>query len=122
MIRRIPRSLVFNLKTRIRKFDDFYFPFFIFYIRLIICYFAIFRHGVSRSPHRRPRTCSNGTWRWTRSHYYLLIKKKIWQLLNTKKKNRQMATSLLRKNKIRAVIKLHKQRKETKLAEFKNQL
>ena len=32
MIRIIPRSLVFNLKTRIRQFDNFYVPLFLFYI------------------------------------------------------------------------------------------
>ena len=32
MIKIIPRSLVFNLKTRIRQFDNFYVPLFLFYI------------------------------------------------------------------------------------------
>ena len=65
-------------------------PFFILYYWL----FIIFRHGVSRSPRRRPRTSSNGTWRWTRSHNNLLIKKKFgsYSIQRKKKSNGKKST------------------------------
>ena len=90
----------------------------IFIYFLLYQLFTIFRHGVSRSPHRRPRTSSNGTWRWTRSHYYLLIKKKL-AATQYKEKKSSNGNKSTKKKKIRAIIKLRKLRKETKLAELK---